>query len=76
MRGILEKIKEANCEELQEIMSAIEKRYAVIFPEWEVTYMAVHKQYKFRRRDTQYILKMLKYGLRQSKKQSKKATLR
>lgn len=75
MNEIIEKIKQANWEELQILMKAIEGRYAVAFPDWSVTYMAVHKEYKYRRRETQFIIKYLKQGLRQSKKQAKKDSL-
>ncbi|MBE6960764.1 MAG: hypothetical protein E7448_08610 [Ruminococcaceae bacterium] len=74
MDEIIEKIEQANWEELQILMKAIQDRNAVIFPDWSVTYMAVHKEYKNRRRDTNFIIKMLKQELRQSKKTSKKRT--
>ena len=76
MTEIIDKIQEAGYAELQEIMKAIEKRYAVAFPDWDVTYMAVHKEYRKRCADTRFIIKVLKRGLRESKKQAKKDSLK
>ncbi len=37
------KIKNATEEELQQIMRMIEQRYAADFPDWDMHYLALHK---------------------------------
>ena len=76
MNEVIGKIEQASWEELQILMKAIEDRYAVAFPDWSVTYTAVHVDYKRCRKDTRGIMKRLKQGVRYSKKQAKKDSLR
>ncbi len=46
MEHILEKIQAMTACELQEIMRAIEQRYAAVYPEWDMVYIALHKNLK------------------------------
>ena len=46
--------------EIQQIMQAVELRYAAMYPDWDVVYIAVHKEPKQRAVDLQNILAMLK----------------
>ena len=59
MKQILEKIERANDLEIQQIMRAVERRYAQMFPQWDVIYMAVHKEPIQREADLQAIFAML-----------------
>ena len=59
MQQIIEKIEQADDFEIQKIMETVERRYALLFPDWEVVYIAVHKEPALRRSDLQRILTML-----------------
>ena len=66
MKHILEKIEQADDFEIREIMDAVERRYAVAYPQWDVFYAAVHKDPALRRKDLEdlvvYIEKDLKWN--------------
>ena len=36
-------IEQANDLEIEKIMEAVERRYAIAYPEWDVVYTALHK---------------------------------
>ena len=40
---LMEEIAQAGSEKLDEILSAVEARYKVLFPEWEVVYLALSR---------------------------------
>lgn len=46
--------------EIQQIMQAVRQRYAVLHTDWDVVYMAVHKEPAQRAADLQGIFAMLK----------------
>ena len=66
MKHILEKIEQADDFEIREIMDAVERRYAIAYPQWDVFYAAVHKDPALRRKDLKdlvaYIEKDLKWN--------------
>ena len=74
MRQVIEKIEQADDFEIQEIMDAVERRYAIAFPKWDVFYAAVHKDPELRRKDLEklvaYIEKDLKWNEENQKKDS------
>ena len=74
MQQILERIERANDLEIQEIMDAVERRYAIAFPQWDVFYAAVHKDPVLRKKDLEdlvaYIEKDLKWNEENQKKDS------
>ena len=74
MRQVIEKIEQADDFEIQEIMDAVERRYAIAFPQWDVFYAAVHKDPELRRKDLEklvaYIEKDLKWNEENQKKDS------
>ncbi len=49
MQEILKKISELSQYDLQQVMQAIEKRYARDYPDWDVYYVALHKDPELRR---------------------------
>lgn len=51
MKHILEKIEQADDFQIREIMDAVERRYAIAYPQWDVFYAAVHKDPALRRKD-------------------------
>ena len=58
MENVLAMIQQASHEDLERIMTAVECRYAAAFPDWEVIYMAIHREPDARRAD---ILEMLAF---------------
>lgn len=59
MKQILEIIEQADDMGIQQIMRAVERRYAQMYPQWDVIYMDVHREPKQREADLQAILAML-----------------
>ncbi len=49
--------------ELQEVMAAIQKRYADTYPQWEVFYLAVHRDPALRRSEVEQLLNLICKGL-------------
>jgi len=74
MKQILEKIEQADDFQIREIMDAVERRYAIAYPQWDVFYAAVHKDPALRRKDLEdlaaYIEKDLKWNEENQKKDS------
>ena len=74
MQRVLDKIEQADDFETQQIMDAVERRYAIAFPKWDVFYVAVHKDPTLRRKDLEklaaYIEKDLKWNEEDQKKDS------
>lgn len=44
-------IEQADIPQLQEIMDAIQDRYALVYPDWDILYLALPKQDCTQRRD-------------------------
>ena len=65
MKEILRKIEQADDFQIREIMDAVERRYAIAFPKWDVFYAAVHKDPALRKKEladlVAYIEKDLKW---------------
>ena len=73
-QNVIEFIEQADDLEIEQIMKAVQRRYVVAFPQWEVLYLAVHKDPVLRKKDmealTAYIAKDLKWNEEQQKKDS------
>ena len=65
-QNVLKIIEQADDFQIREIMDAVERRYAVAYPQWDVFYAAVHKDPALRRKDLDdlvaYIEKELKWN--------------
>ncbi len=59
MEEIINKISKMTQEELQEVMQAVEARFAAAYPEWDVVYIARHKEPALRMEEFAYLLDML-----------------
>ncbi len=62
MEKILEKIGRMSMGDLQEVMRAVENRYAEACPEWDVLYIAIHKAPDLRRRELADLLALMAKG--------------
>ena len=69
MTDILARIEQADYEELDQIMDAVERRYAQVFPEWEVFYTAVHKEPALRRKELEELVAYIEKDLRWNEEQ-------
>ena len=49
---ILKRIETADDDEIEKIMNAVRKRFAVAFPDWEVIYLSCPRQDEQARRQT------------------------
>lgn len=59
-KEVLEKIEAAQRGEIQDYVKAAFCRYQELYPEWDITYMAIPKNDPEKRRQTiQYIIEML-----------------
>ncbi len=63
METIFEAIQQATLSELQEIMAEIEERYAILYPDWDVTYLAIHKDPVLRKAELANIIHAVGEGL-------------
>ncbi len=59
MEKIIEKIQTLSAEELPKVMEAIERRYAEAYPEWDVVYIALHKDPVLRKEEYERMLKYI-----------------
>ncbi len=59
MQEIIEKIQTLNESQLQQLMEAIEDRYAQAYPEWDVVYIALHKDPGLRFQEYANLLDMI-----------------
>ncbi len=55
MKEILKRIRHLSADDLQTVMKAIERRYASAFPEWDVYYIALHKDPTLRHQEIEAI---------------------
>ncbi len=63
MDTLFEKIQQASLHELQEIMDEIAERYAVLYPDWDVIYVAVHKDPALRKAELAQIISQMEKDL-------------
>lgn len=56
---VLAYIENADDMQLNAIMDAVEHRYRTAYPEWEVIYVAVHREKDQRKRDIDSIIDLL-----------------
>ena len=59
LKELLHRIEEANDFEIQDIMRAVEHRYKIAFPDWQVVYMAVHRDPKLKEEDLRGIIALV-----------------
>ena len=73
-QNVLKTIVQADDFQIREIMDAVERRFALAYPQWDVLYTAVHKDPELRRKDLQeltvYIEKDLQWYADNQKKDS------
>ncbi len=62
MEDILEVIKTLTQPELQKVMEAIEARYNVLYPQWDVLYIALHKDPELRKQELAALQRFLSRG--------------
>lgn len=53
---VLSYIENANDSQINQIMDAVERRYRTAFPNWEVIYVAVHREPEKRKQDIDSII--------------------
>ena len=72
LNEVLTYIEQADDLEIEEIMEAVERRYAIAYPEWDVFYTALHKDPALRKKELDelvaYIAKDLKWNEEQQKR--------
>ncbi len=61
MEEMLDRIACLSESELRVVMDAIQKRYTLAYPDWEVIYIAIHKDPKLRTQEIANILNLLNY---------------
>ncbi len=59
MQRFMKKINALSELELQEVMAAIQKRYAANFPEWDVFYLAIPKDPSQRKAEIELLLNLI-----------------
>ncbi len=59
MKKVINKISTMTEEELREVMRAIEARYAQAYPQWDVVYIALHKDPSLRIQEFANLLDMV-----------------
>ena len=59
METVLSRIAQASYTELEQIMRAVENRFSVAFPDWEVIYVSVHKDPKLRKEEVARLLEFI-----------------
>ncbi len=59
MDSLINKIQHTSLHELQQIMDEIEDRYAVLYPDWDTIYVAVHKDPILRREELAQIISQI-----------------
>ncbi len=59
MSELIDRIKSLNRTQLQEVMQAVEARYAEVYPQWDVVYIAMHKDPSLRIQEYANLLDMI-----------------
>lgn len=59
MQEVIKQIQSLTDYELREVMHTIEKQFAIFHPDWDVIYIAVHKDPEKRKTELKQILEML-----------------
>ena len=71
LKWVTEYIEHADDFEIQEIMEAVRRRYAMVYPQWGVFYTAVHKEPALRRKElyelVAYVEKDLNWNTQQKR---------
>ena len=70
MEQFLKRIESANDSEIQELMSAVERWYATAYPQWDVVYVAVHKDPALRKRELQDLMAIIGRDIEWSKEKN------
>ena len=75
MRKIIAKIEQADDVEIRRIMDAVEQRYALAYPDWDVVYIAMHKDPTLRKGEMQELVAFLEKDLQWHEQEAKKDSL-
>ena len=59
LQAVLSFIRHSSDDTLYQIMRSIERRYAYVYPDWEVLYIAVHKDPKLRKAEIAQLITFL-----------------
>ena len=59
LQAVLSFIRHSSDDTLYQIMRSIERRYADVYPDWEVLYIAVHKDPKLRKAEIAQLITFL-----------------
>ena len=59
LQTVLSFIQQASDDILHQIMRSIERRYADVYPDWDVLYIAVHKDPKLRKAEIAQLITFL-----------------
>ena len=67
---VLQYIEQANDTEIEEIMAAVEQRYAIAYPQWDVVYVAVHKDPMLRKKELEDLMAIIGRDIEWSKEKN------
>ncbi len=70
MEELLRRIEELDDEGLQEVVAAARHRYSELFPEWEVVYIALHKEPELRKQELKNLLTILEKPLQEGQSET------
>ncbi len=70
MEEVLQKIDTMTEAELRIVMEAVEQRYREAYPEWDVVYMAMHKDPVLRKQEFINLLEFIGKDMQWSKEQN------
>ena len=59
LQAVLSFIRHSSDDTLYQIMQSIERRYADVYPDWDVLYIAVHKDPKLRKAEIAQLITFL-----------------
>lgn len=59
LQAVLSFIRHSSDDTLYQIMRSIERRYADVYPDWDVLYIAVHKDPKLRKAEIAQLITFL-----------------
>lgn len=59
LQAVLSFIRHSSDDTLYQIMRSIERRYAHVYPDWDVLYIAVHKDPKLRKAEIAQLITFL-----------------
>ncbi len=69
MEELISKIKSLSRPELEAVMAAVEERYSAAYPDWDVVYVALHKDPVQRKREFEALLEFAAKDLQWNREQ-------